>query len=117
MFTPENKGVIKIGYLSYNSVTFLYYIINCHFFLRYSEGEIRFNLMAIVSDRKMIYEQKIAELQRQLAEEPMDTDQGSNMLSAIQSEVAKNQMLIEEEVQKLKRYKVSVSLLFFNVVT
>ena len=68
MFTPENKGVIKIGYLSYNSVTFLYYIINCHFFLRYSEGEIRFNLMAIVSDRKMIYEQKIAELQRQLAE-------------------------------------------------
>ncbi|KAF6274862.1 ubiquitin C-terminal hydrolase L5 [Rhinolophus ferrumequinum] len=71
---------------------------------KYSEGEIRFNLMAIVSDRKMIYEQKIAELQRQLAEEPMDTDQG-NMLSAIQSEVAKNQMLIEEEVQKLKRYK------------
>ncbi|KAG8519821.1 Ubiquitin carboxyl-terminal hydrolase isozyme L5 [Galemys pyrenaicus] len=74
---------------------------------KYSEGEIRFNLMAIVSDRKMIYEQKIAELQRQLAEEePMDTDQGNNMLSAIQSEVAKNQMLIEEEVQKLKRYKV-----------
>lgn len=35
---------------------------------RYSEGEIRFNLMAIVSDRKMIYEQRIAELQRQLAE-------------------------------------------------
>lgn len=39
-------------------------------------------------------------------EEPMDTDQGNSMLSAIQSEVAKNQMLIEEEVQKLKRYKV-----------
>nr|XP_058897518.1 ubiquitin carboxyl-terminal hydrolase isozyme L5 isoform X2 [Kogia breviceps] len=75
---------------------------------KYSEGEIRFNLMAIVSDRKMIYEQKIAELQRQLAEEPMDTDQGNNMLSAIQSEVAKNQMLIEEEVQKLKRYKNNV---------
>ncbi|KAL2771120.1 ubiquitin carboxyl-terminal hydrolase isozyme L5 isoform 14 [Daubentonia madagascariensis] len=73
---------------------------------KYSEGEIRFNLMAIVSDRKMIYEQKIAELQKQLAEEPMDTDQGSSMLSAIQSEVAKNQMLIEEEVQKLKRYKI-----------
>lgn len=42
----------------------------------------------------MIYEHKIAELQRQLAEEPMDTDQG-NMLNAIQSEVVKNQMLIE----------------------
>ncbi|TKC47172.1 hypothetical protein EI555_009156, partial [Monodon monoceros] len=73
---------------------------------KYSEGEIQFNLMAIVSDRKMIYEQKIEELQRQLAEEePMDTDQGNNMLSAIQSEVARNQMLIEE-VQKLKRYKI-----------
>ncbi|XP_008834440.1 ubiquitin carboxyl-terminal hydrolase isozyme L5 isoform X4 [Nannospalax galili] len=57
--------------------------------------------------KKMIYEQKIAELQRQLAEEePMDTDQGSTVLSAIQSEVARNQMLIEEEVQKLKRYKI-----------
>lgn len=35
---------------------------------RYSEGEIRFNLMAIVSDRKMIYEKKIVELQAQLTE-------------------------------------------------
>uniref|UniRef100_A0A8C0VKI3 Ubiquitin carboxyl-terminal hydrolase n=1 Tax=Cyanistes caeruleus TaxID=156563 RepID=A0A8C0VKI3_CYACU len=73
---------------------------------KYSEGEIRFNLMAIVSDRKMIYEQRIAELQQQLAEEPMDTDQSSNMLSSLQSEVAKYQMLIEEENQKLKRYKI-----------
>lgn len=39
-------------------------------------------------------------------EEPMDTDQSSNMLSSVQSEVAKYQMLIEEENQKLKRYKV-----------
>nr|XP_034977763.1 ubiquitin carboxyl-terminal hydrolase isozyme L5 isoform X3 [Zootoca vivipara] len=76
---------------------------------KYSEGEIRFNLMAIVSDRKMIYEQKIAELQRQLAEEePMDTDQSSNILSSIQSEVAKYQLLIDEENQKLKRYKGAV---------
>ncbi|KAL7984824.1 hypothetical protein Chor_003394 [Crotalus horridus] len=74
---------------------------------KYSEGEIRFNLMAIVSDRKMIYEQKIAGLQRQLAEEePMDTDQSGNILSSVQSEVAKYQMLIEEENQKLKRYKI-----------
>lgn len=58
--------------------------------------------MATVSDRNMIYEQKNAELQRQLTEAPMDKDQG-NMLSAVQSEVAKNQTLIEE-VQKLKRY-------------
>uniref|UniRef100_A0A8C5BGC8 Ubiquitin carboxyl-terminal hydrolase n=1 Tax=Gadus morhua TaxID=8049 RepID=A0A8C5BGC8_GADMO len=74
---------------------------------RYSEGEIRFNLMAIVSDRKMVYERKIAELQTQLTEdEPMDTDQSSTFLSSIQSEIAKYQLLIEEENQKLKRYKV-----------
>ncbi|KAK0149143.1 Ubiquitin carboxyl-terminal hydrolase isozyme L5 [Merluccius polli] len=59
---------------------------------KYSEGEIRFNLMAIVSDRKM--------------DEPMDTDQSSTFLSSIQSEIAKYQLLIEEENQKLKRYKV-----------
>uniref|UniRef100_A0A4W4FK98 Ubiquitin carboxyl-terminal hydrolase n=1 Tax=Electrophorus electricus TaxID=8005 RepID=A0A4W4FK98_ELEEL len=76
-------------------------------FIRYSEGEIRFNLMAIVSDRKMIYERKIAELQTQLSEEePMDTDQSGNLLSSIQSEIAKYQLLIEEENQKLKRYKI-----------
>uniref|UniRef100_A0AAR2J726 Ubiquitin carboxyl-terminal hydrolase n=1 Tax=Pygocentrus nattereri TaxID=42514 RepID=A0AAR2J726_PYGNA len=75
--------------------------------VRYSEGEIRFNLMAIVSDRKMIYDRKIAELQAQLSEvEPMDTDQGGNLLSSIQSEIAKYQLLIEEENQKLKRYKI-----------
>uniref|UniRef100_A0A667ZN42 Ubiquitin carboxyl-terminal hydrolase n=1 Tax=Myripristis murdjan TaxID=586833 RepID=A0A667ZN42_9TELE len=74
---------------------------------KYSEGEIRFNLMAIVSDRKMIYERKIAELQSQLTEdEPMDTDQSSTFISSIQSEIAKYQLLIEEENQKLKRYKI-----------
>uniref|UniRef100_A0A8C2JF65 Ubiquitin carboxyl-terminal hydrolase n=1 Tax=Cyprinus carpio TaxID=7962 RepID=A0A8C2JF65_CYPCA len=74
---------------------------------RYSEGEIRFNLMAIVSDRKMIYEKKIVELQAQLTEEePMDTDQSGNHLSSIQSEIAKYQLQIEEENQKLKRYKI-----------
>uniref|UniRef100_A0A3Q2UH24 Ubiquitin carboxyl-terminal hydrolase n=1 Tax=Fundulus heteroclitus TaxID=8078 RepID=A0A3Q2UH24_FUNHE len=74
---------------------------------KYSEGEIRFNLMAIVSDRKMVYEKKIAELQAQLTEdEPMDTDQNNTFLSSIQSEIAKYQLLIEEENQKLKRYKI-----------
>uniref|UniRef100_A0A8C1W9M1 Ubiquitin carboxyl-terminal hydrolase n=1 Tax=Cyprinus carpio TaxID=7962 RepID=A0A8C1W9M1_CYPCA len=74
---------------------------------KYSEGEIRFNLMAIVSDRKMIYEKKIVELQAQLTEEePMDTDQSGNHLSSIQTEIAKYQLQIEEENQKLKRYKI-----------
>ncbi|XP_041127084.1 ubiquitin carboxyl-terminal hydrolase isozyme L5-like [Polyodon spathula] len=74
---------------------------------KYSEGEIRFNLMAIVSDRKLVYERKIAELQSQLTEEePMDTDQSCTLFSAIQSEIAKYQLLIEEEIQKLKQYKI-----------
>ncbi|XP_063283020.1 ubiquitin carboxyl-terminal hydrolase isozyme L5 [Pelobates fuscus] len=74
---------------------------------KYCEGEIRFNLMAIVSDRKKIYEQKIVELQRQLAEEePMDTDQNSSLLGSIQSEVAKYRLLIAEENQKMNRYKI-----------
>lgn len=59
-----------------------------------SKVKVKLHLMAIVSKRKTIYEHKIATLQRQLSEEPMGTDQ-SNMLSAIQSEVAKHQMLIE----------------------
>lgn len=41
-----------------------------------------------------------------MQEEPMDTDQSSNLFSSIQSEIAKYQLLIEEENQKLKRYKV-----------
>lgn len=41
-------------------------------------------------------------------DEPMDTDQSSTFLSSIQSEIAKYQLLIEEENQKLKRYKVAV---------
>jgi len=74
---------------------------------KYSEGEIRFNLMAIVSDRKMIYERKITELQAQLTEgEAMETDQSSTLYSSLQTEIAKYQMLIDEENQKLKRYKV-----------
>uniref|UniRef100_A0A8C2UQY9 Ubiquitin carboxyl-terminal hydrolase n=1 Tax=Chinchilla lanigera TaxID=34839 RepID=A0A8C2UQY9_CHILA len=72
---------------------------------KHSEGEIRFNLKAIVSGRKMMYEQKVAELQRQLAEEePMDTDQGNNTLSAIQSEVAKNQIYKIENIRRKHNY-------------
>ncbi|KAM4641484.1 LOW QUALITY PROTEIN: ubiquitin carboxyl-terminal hydrolase isozyme L5 [Discoglossus pictus] len=74
---------------------------------KYCEGEIRFNLMAIVSDRKKIFEQKIAELQKQIAEEePMDTDQGSTLASSLQFQITKYQLLIEEENQKMKKYKI-----------
>ena len=33
---------------------------------RYNDGEIHFNLMAIVSDRKMTYEKKITLIQKQM---------------------------------------------------
>lgn len=73
---------------------------------KYCEGEIRFNLMAIVSDRKKIYEKKISELQKQLSEvEPMETDHNS-LINSVQSEIAKYQLLLEEEQQKTKRYKI-----------
>lgn len=42
--------------------------------------------VSIKKKKKKIYEQKIAQLQRQLAEGSVDTDQGNKMLSAIQSE-------------------------------
>lgn len=66
---------------------------------RYKEGEIHFNLMAIVSDRKMKYEKRIEELTREMQESGMETD-------AQQTELAKLQMLIEEESNKMKRYKI-----------
>lgn len=50
----------------------------------------------------------IVELLECSQDEPMDTDQSSTFLSSIQSEIAKYQLLIEEENQKLKRYKVSL---------
>ena len=33
------------------------------FFFRYSEGEIRFNLMAIISDRRAMYQKQLEQLQ------------------------------------------------------
>ena len=66
---------------------------------KYSEGEIHFNLMAIVSDRKMIYERKIEELQKQLEESGMEVD-------SHHSEIARLKMLIEDEEKKRKQYQV-----------
>lgn len=64
---------------------------------KYSEGEVHFNLMAICSDRQMIYQRQIDEL---LANESdMDTDTKQN-------EVARLRMLVEDETAKRKRYKI-----------
>lgn len=54
---------------------------------RYNEGEIHFNLMAIVSDRKAIYEKQKATV----------SDPG---------EIARLQALIEEEIGKSHRYQI-----------
>ncbi|XP_063244882.1 ubiquitin carboxyl-terminal hydrolase isozyme L5 [Bacillus rossius redtenbacheri] len=66
---------------------------------RYNEGEIHFNLMAIVSDRKANYEKKIAQIQKKIEESGMDTD-------VQQSEITKLQLLIKHEEAKMARYKV-----------
>ncbi|XP_067131782.1 ubiquitin carboxyl-terminal hydrolase isozyme L5 [Centruroides vittatus] len=66
---------------------------------RYNEGEIHFNLMAIITDRKMLYKRKLEELNNQLDANGMETDE-------IQSEISKLHMLIAEEDAKMKKYKI-----------
>ncbi|XP_054276044.1 ubiquitin carboxyl-terminal hydrolase isozyme L5 [Macrosteles quadrilineatus] len=65
---------------------------------KYNEGEIHFNLMAIVSDRKMKYEEKLQQLQKQIEESGMETD-------SVQAEVTRLRLAIEEEENKIKRYQ------------
>lgn len=66
---------------------------------KYSEGEIHFNLMAIVSDRKMIYQRQIDQLLTAAGTDAMDTD-------TTQHEVEHLRIMIEEEDAKRKRYTV-----------
>lgn len=68
-------------------------------FFRYNEGEIHFNLMAVVSDKKLIYETKINKLLKQMEESGMDTD-------TAQSEIAHLKILIEKEDQKIHQYQI-----------
>ncbi|CAG4962123.1 unnamed protein product [Parnassius apollo] len=60
----------------------------------YTEGEIHFNLMALVSDRKMIYERQLQEAQMLT----METDDMEN-------EIQRLRMLIEYEDLKMARYQ------------
>lgn len=69
---------------------------------KYSEGEIHFNLMALVSDRLKIYQQKIDQLIN-TGDGAMDTDEDR------QTEIAKLRSKMEYEVEKRKRYRVSKS--------
>ncbi|KAK9695083.1 Ubiquitin carboxyl-terminal hydrolase [Popillia japonica] len=66
---------------------------------KYSEGEIHFNLMAIVSDKKVIYEKQLQNLQKQIDDSGMETD-------AQQAEIAKLRCLMEEEETKIHRYQI-----------
>lgn len=69
---------------------------------KYSEGEIHFNLMALVSDRKMIYERQLAEIVKQMEESGMETDEHKK-------ETCRLQMLIDTEVQKHKIYQAEIA--------
>lgn len=73
--------------------------IHTHFCYRYSEGEIHFNLMAIVSNRKLQYEKQVQAIKRQMEESGVETD-------AQQAEISRLRLLIEEEESKMQRYKV-----------
>lgn len=67
---------------------------------KYSEGEIHFNLMAIVSDRQKIYQQQIDKLLGGGEAEAMETDDDR------ETEIAKLRSLIDNEVEKRKRYRI-----------
>jgi ubiquitin carboxyl-terminal hydrolase L5 len=64
---------------------------------KYSEGEIHFNLMAVVSDRQLIYQRQIDAMMQ--TDDEMETDTKQN-------EIARLRMLIDDEAAKRKRYKV-----------
>ncbi|XP_061382261.1 ubiquitin carboxyl-terminal hydrolase isozyme L5 isoform X2 [Danaus plexippus] len=63
----------------------------------YTEGEIHFNLMALVSDRKMIYERQIQALMSETRMLGMETDD-------VDVEIRRLRMLIEYEDAKMLRY-------------
>uniref|UniRef100_A0AAG5DCQ1 Ubiquitin carboxyl-terminal hydrolase n=1 Tax=Anopheles atroparvus TaxID=41427 RepID=A0AAG5DCQ1_ANOAO len=65
---------------------------------KYNEGEIHFNLMAIVSDRQMIYQRQI-DLLLASDDSEMETD-------LKQEEITRLKMLVEEEAEKRKQHKV-----------
>ncbi|XP_034834551.1 ubiquitin carboxyl-terminal hydrolase isozyme L5 [Maniola hyperantus] len=64
----------------------------------YLNDEIHFNLMALVSDRKMVYERKIHELTDDTRALGMETNE-------VENEIRNLQMLIELEDQKMSRYQ------------
>ncbi|RZF47126.1 hypothetical protein LSTR_LSTR005204 [Laodelphax striatellus] len=58
---------------------------------KYNEGEIHFNLMALVSDRKLKYEKRLAELEG---------------VPGSEVEIQRLQLLLEEEETKVRQYRI-----------
>lgn len=83
---------------TYSSCTVLLDYIKLLIIHRYTEGEIHFNLMALVSDRKMIYERQMEELIRETQMLGMETDE-------TEKEIRRLKMLIEYEDAKMLRYR------------
>lgn len=75
----------------------VYYTIDLIF--RYNEGEIHFSLMAIVPDKKILFENKIQQILKQMEDSGMETD-------AQQSEVAQLRLLVEKEESKIRKYQI-----------
>lgn len=71
---------------------------------KYSEGEIHFNLMAIVSDRQVVYQRQIDAILSGTSDNDMDTDDK-------QDEIARLRGLLEDDLAKKKQYKVSLIIL------
>lgn len=65
---------------------------------KYAEGEIHFNLMAIISDRKMAYEKQLAEL----------TSSNSMNDEITEMEISNLHNLIEREDAKMRKYREGV---------
>jgi len=97
---------------------------------RYSRSEIRFNLMAIIKDRKTVFSEEIAKLQkaregvvsllqaaqgqRERTDSAMDVDSDSSpsledlkqKIQAIDESIKDNQHKVAVEEEKLKNWKV-----------
>ena len=66
---------------------------------RYNNDEIHFNLMGIVSDRMNIYQSRMEVIAQQMQDGGMDTD-------ALQQEQTELKIKMQQEEDKMKRYKV-----------
>lgn len=71
---------------------------------KYNEGEIHFNLMALVSDRKIYFERQLNELILELEYSGMD-----GRTDAQQTEITRLRLLIEDEEAKRKRYQAEIA--------